>query len=101
MGIEPATRTAQNQVTISLNREGFMNNMVLDTELGLKDWRVYGLLLTHLDAKQYKSVSVENMAETLGMKKKQVRAAINHLIERGKLEVGDGNSVKHGLRFTF
>jgi DNA-binding MarR family transcriptional regulator len=104
MAIEPATKTAQNQVTVSINRKAFKENMVLDDQLTLKDWRIYGLLLTHLDAKQYKSIDCEKIADTLGYKKKQVRNSIDHLIERGKLEIDDSESsetVKHGLRFTF
>lgn len=101
MAYEPSTKTTQNQITISIPREAFLQNMVLDPELTQKDWRVYGLLVTHLDAKQFKSIDCEQMADKLYLKKKQVKKSIDHLIERGKLEIGDGNSVKNGLRFTF
>lgn len=101
MAIEPSTKTAQNQVTVSINRQSFMDIMVLDQDLSLTDWRVYALLLTHLDAKQYKSVSPKNIAETLGIKKKEAKQSIRNLIYLGKIVEGDSDSVKNGLRFTF
>lgn len=105
----------QNKTTISIPRESFMQNIVYNDRLKKNDYRVLALLLTVLngwnyDARQnskiqdpynFKVIDIEQVAETLDMKKKEVKESINRLLDEYIIEKGDGTSVTNGYRFTF
>jgi DNA-binding MarR family transcriptional regulator len=106
--------TYQQQYNVSIPRN-MIAEIAGDDDLSRKDVRVILMLFTHLDGYSepinvrsncpdpynYKSVDIENIAETLCMKKKDVKESIKRLEKIGYIEKGSNNSVKGGYRFTF
>ena len=102
----------QQKTTVSIPKDGLLNNVIYNTNLGKKDLRIFIFLLTQLDGysepdnrnypdpKNFKAVSTKKIANTLDMSKKDVEKCIENLINEGILETGHSNAA-HGLRFTF
>ncbi len=102
----------QTKTTFSVPREPFIEEVVCNKHLSKKDYRVCLLLLTHLsgywrgtgrtkDPGNYKSVSVSQMADTLGYSKSEVKECIRNLVDLRIIEADDSNTVKNGYRFRF
>lgn len=53
------------------------------------------------DPLNYKSISVEQIADTLNLKKKKVRKSIDLIDSLYLIECGSNETVKNGYRFTF
>lgn len=96
-----AKNTFQYKTTISVNREMFIDVVVLNPDLSKKDLRVIMHLMTHLDSMTYKDVSKKHIADDLGMSKKEVSESIDNLIIEHVIEEGSSGSVKNGLRLLF
>lgn len=93
--------TMQNRYTISVNRDKFMDYVVIDERLSKKDLRVCLHLLTALNSSTYTAVSTKSIANTLNYKKSQVEECINNLIEYNIIEMGSSDSVEDGYRLLF
>ena len=87
--------------TISIHREKFLNFVVRNEDLSKKDLRVCLHLLTHLDATTYKDISKKQIAIDLNLSKKDVSAAIEHLLIEGIIEVGSSATVSNGYMLLF
>lgn len=98
--------------------ENFTTRLLMNDNLSKKDLRVCLFLFTKIsgymvkddvsivdkrlkDFKNFQYIDVEAIADTLDMKKKEVRKAIEHLNEEGVLESGTSETVRKGYRFTF
>lgn len=111
-----------NQVyTVSLNKKALTELVAQNDLLSKKDLRVCLILFTKLDGFKvndnpditasdkrlkvdplnYSAVDIGAIAETLGLKKKEVRKSIETLVENGILEEGSNTTVTNGYRFTF
>lgn len=93
--------TFQYKQTISVNRETFMDKVVLNKYLNKKELRVLLHLLTHLDSLTAKEVSITQMSEDLNISKKDIKEAIEVLVLNELLETLTTGSVKNGLRLLF
>lgn len=106
----------QQQETVSFYRRGFLNKVVLNSNLKLKDLRVCLLLLTKLngfrdrkeieelnldivDPMNFSKIDVKQMAESLGLSTSEVEKSISKLRKNGILEKGSNQVVKGGYRF--
>lgn len=106
--------TYQQQYNVSIPRI-MIAEIASNDRLSKKDLRVILMLFTHLDGysepmsarancpdpENYKRIDVENIADTLCMKKKDVKDSIKRIEKEGYIEKGSNNSVKGGYRFTF
>ena len=109
--------TYQQTTNVSINKNKLIE---IATNYGLNetDLRVLFVLFTELngwsrppraveyaragqDPMNYKILDKEKIAETLDLKKKQVKKAINNLIDAGLVEPGSSDAVQDGYRFTF
>lgn len=111
-------RFVYNQVyTVSVPKKE-LTELACNKDLSKKDLRVCLLLFTKLDGYKigdkvtlgdgrlkdpmnYNRIDIESIAETLGLKKKEVKASIETLIEQGIIEEGSTTTIKNGYRFTF
>lgn len=99
--------TYQQQRNVSIPRDALINIASLD--LGKKDYKVLVVLFTQLDGwgggtndpLNYKKIDINSIAQTLSLKKKDVRASIDTLLDEGLIELGDNDTVRYGYRFTF
>lgn len=103
----------QQKLTISIPREGFLNMIIYNEELSKKDLRVALFLITELDGCRekirrtlddplnFKRVDPSRISVQLQMKKSDVKASLEHLVEEGILERGNSHTVENGYRFTF
>ena len=102
--------------TISIPRESFIKRVVTNDDLGYNDLRVCMFLLTELDGwnishplkksaspdpQNYKAINLKQIAKTLDMDKKEVKASIRNLLDEEILEKGSSRSIEDGYRFTF
>lgn len=102
--------------TITIPREKFIKNVIENPGLDLDDLRVCMLLMTELDGwsmsrketrasavdpLNYKKVHIDKMAETLKMKKKDVKESIKVLLREEIIEKGESIASVDGYRFTF
>lgn len=109
--------TYQQQHTVSIRRQKLIDIALLE-ELDTDDYRVFLILLTQLDGFKipeptatnsttfkdplnFKKIDVEQIADTLGIKKKKVKKSIDLMYNLYLLEKGDNETVKNGYRFTF
>lgn len=83
-------KTYQYKHTVSIDRELFKQKVVYNGNLTKKDYMVLMSLLTHLDARQGKKIDVKVIAEELDLKKKEVREAIENLIDEEIIGHADG-----------
>lgn len=98
--------------------DSLIDNVINNEDLSKKDLRIIMLLFTKLSGyfisrdisladkrlnspNNFVSINVDSIAETLNLKKKDVRKSIDFLIREGVLETGDTSTTKHGYRFTF
>ena len=95
------TATFQYKHTISINRDNFMRNIVLNELLSKKDLRVFLHLLTHLDFKNPKEISVKRISEDLNIPKKIVKECINNLFNYELITTSSEGSVDNGYLITF
>lgn len=93
--------TFQYKVTISVNREGLLNNVVRNKNLSKKDLRVFLHLMTHLDYATPKEISKKQIALDLNMRKEDVAEAIESLICEGIMINESSPSVSNGYRLLF
>jgi coproporphyrinogen III oxidase-like Fe-S oxidoreductase len=93
--------TFQYLTTISIPRDDFMRNIILNRSLDKQDLRVILHLMTYLDGKNYKTINAKHIAKDLGLKKKEVEASIEYLLDEEIIAVGNSASVKNGLRLCF
>jgi predicted transcriptional regulator len=96
-----AKNTFQYKSTISVNRDNFIEVVVLNRNLKKKDYRVLLQLLTHLDSMTYKDISKKNIADMLDMSKSDVSDAIETLVYENIIEKGSSASVSGGYRLLF
>lgn len=96
-----AKNTFQYKQTISVNRESFMDKVVLNEDLNKKALRVLLHLLTHLDSMTPKEVSVKNIAYELNIDKKDVTRALDDLEIYEVIEKRSTGSVKDGIILLF
>lgn len=102
--------------TISVPREQFIKNVVERSDLDIISMRVCLLLLTELDGWNldrrlkrpntddpfnFKSIDAKQIADTLKIKKKEVKEAVKYLESLGIIEKGESRSSSKGWRFTF
>lgn len=95
-----------------------IDNVILNEDLSKKDLRIIMLLFTKLggyginkdvklgdqrlsDSRNYSSIDINSIAETLNLDKKDVKKSIKKLVKYGVLEDGSSSTIKHGYRFTF
>ena len=107
--------TYQQVYTVSLRKEAIVDRILIDDKFSKDDLRVILLLFTKLDGYKdpeitnnryndplnFKSISMNQIAETLDLKKKKVEKIIDKLVDEDILEKGGSASVKKGYRFTF
>ena len=96
-----SSKTFQYQATMSINREKFIDKVVTNESLTKKDLRVLMYLMTHIDAKVYKSVSKKSIAETLNMSKKDVATSLDNLCYECIISRGDSETVRGGYKSLF
>lgn len=109
--------TYQQQHTVSIRRQKLLDVALLK-DLDETDYRVFLILLTQLDGFKlplpgdtncttykdplnFKKIDVEQIANTLGIKKKEVKKSLELLYNLYLIEKGDNETVKNGYRFTF
>ena len=102
----------QNKTSISVPR-GSLKDIACNNTLSKKDLRVFIYLLTCLggynqnksrqsaDPQNYTAISPGVIAETIDMKKDDVKDAIETLMREGIIEKGPSSVTKNGYRFTF
>lgn len=93
--------TFQYKVTISVNREQFLNTVVRNSNLSKKELRVLIHLMTHLDSINYKEISKKNIAADLGLTKNDVSDAIKELEYENIIISGSSQSVSKGYKLLF
>lgn len=99
--------------TVSIPKESLMD-ISLNFDLGETDFRVLLILFTELngwsrsetaretpDPLNYNKIDPSAIANTLGIKKKQVKKAIERLCKNNLIEEGSSDKVSSGYRFTF
>ena len=91
----------QYKQNMSINRDGFMQKVVLEENLKKKELRVLLHLLTHLDAKNPKKISKSSIAEDLNISKSDVTNAINTLLDLDIIEWDSSGSIRGGYLLTF
>lgn len=99
------------KTAISVPRDNFFVNIVLNEELSKTDLRVFLFLLTKLDGynykgrkkdpENYKLIDVEAIADSLDITKKKVRESIHNLEEMDIIEKGSSATINDGYRFIF
>jgi hypothetical protein len=104
----------QQQRNVSIPRDALIQ-IASNEELGKKDLKVLLLLFTQLDGwgpqttksirtkdpLNFKKIDIESIADSLGMKKKEVKECIEHIMSECLIETGLNDTVKNGYRFTF
>lgn len=107
-------RNVYQQLTnVSINKKQLIE-ISKNIALSKKDLRVLLILFTELngwsepkngkeikDPFNFKKIDIESIAETLDLKKKEVKECIRNLMDAGLIEPGDNDTVKNGYRFTF
>lgn len=93
--------TFQYKQTISINRDNFMNKIVLNDQLSKKDLRVILHLLTHLDSINPKEISKKQIADDLNIGKKDVNNAIETLMAHEIIDTSSSGSVRNGYLILF
>lgn len=109
-----STTQQQNNVTISRKE---LIELAKDNELYEIDYRVLLMLFSVLDGwkmpdavvpgpvpkdpMNYKHIDVNAIADTLNVKKKDVKKSVKRLHKIGYIEQGDSDTIKNGYRFTF
>lgn len=109
----------QQTYSVSIPKEALTKCVIANEDLSKKDIRVCLLLLTKLggygiregmspadkrakpDPLNYASIDINSIADTLNLKKKEVKNSINTLIDYGIIEEGSNDTVSKGYRFTF
>jgi hypothetical protein len=104
--------TYQQEHTVSIRRDKLIE-IATNEELSKKDYKVLLMLLTQLngwcmppsgkgkDPMNYMKLDMESIANTLGLKKKEVKASIENIMDEYLIETGDSDTVINGYRFTF
>lgn len=93
--------TFQYMTSVSINREAFLRNVVLNDSLNKKELRVILHLMTHLDAKSPKLISKKSMSEDLGYSKKVIDQCLETLEIQGLIYMESSGSVDNGYRLAF
>ena len=103
----------QQKTVISIPREEFLENIVLNKNLNKKDLRVALFLLTELDGytepcsgsssdpKNFKTVKAKKIAQILDISSMEVRESLKKLTNDMIIEKGNSNSSDGGYRFRF
>lgn len=104
--------TYQQVRNVSINKEKLLQ-IASNEAISKKDFRVLLCLFTQLDgwapnAKKitndplnYKKIDVKAIASAINLDKKEVKKAINNLMDALIIEQGDSDTLKNGYRFTF
>lgn len=107
-------RNVLQQVTnVSVNKRKLLE-VATDYDFNKLEFKVFLCLLTELngwsppskgsdmtDPLNFKIIDKENIANLLGVKKKEVKAAIDKFEYMFLIEKGDSDTAKNGYRFTF
>lgn len=103
----------QQSKTVSIPKSELLDYVVFDEELKKNDLRVILTLLTELDGWStpergmsndpcnYRKIDVEQIADNLNLKVKEVKESVKKLVKRGILEKGNSTTVVNGYRFKF
>lgn len=108
--------TYQQQSKVSIDRPSIIE-IAKDDRLYERDLRVMLMLLSVLDGWKmpepvapgpvpkdplnYKHIDTDAIADTLCLKKKDVKKAVKHIHKLGYIEEGNNDTVNGGYRFTF
>lgn len=102
--------------TMSIPRDKFISRVLCNSRLSHDDLRVCLLLMTKLDGwdmtrriesssvndpYNYKLIDIKDIARVLNIKKKDVKEAIEILLEEDIIEAGESNTKHPGYRFLF
>lgn len=68
-------------------------------DLGKKDYKVLLFLADYLNSLDYTRIDVEQIAESLNLKKKEVKECIYHLESELIIREGSSDHVKKGYKF--
>lgn len=106
-------RCVYQQVTnVSVNKDKLLI-IASDDTMSKKEYRLFLCLLTELngwcptdsgrgeDPRNFKKIDIYAISDVLGMKRKDVKKALEGLIAREYVEIGDSDTVIDGYRFTF
>ena len=106
--------TYQQVYTVSVRKEAIIERILLGDRFSKDDLRVIFLLLTKLDGYKepegsraaqdpfnFRQLSINQISDTLDLKKKKVIKIIDKLLDEEILEKGSNETTKKGYRFTF
>ena len=105
--------TNQMQTKVSVNKEKLLQIASME-DLSKTDYKVFLALLSQLsgfaarktngltkDPANFTNISIKAISSKINVKKTKVLDSVNKLEDLGIIEVGNGDTVRNGYRFTF